>query len=137
MTYHAQALSENTATLVGMSGDFTFTTAATPQDITPPEDPAIDTLLFSPPDTVAITWLPFGSGYVGHRLYDSDDGGATWSLVLDESVLTSAKTSEIATPARRRPSSWTVSTGGIPRPSPRATTTSSARAMPSPWPRTA
>ncbi|NUP90409.1 MAG: fibronectin type III domain-containing protein [Candidatus Sumerlaeia bacterium] len=85
--YHFQVESENLAALVSASGDMTFTTSATAQDITPPAAPAILRLRRTSATTAQIVWQNLaGETLSGYRLYESPDG-TTWSLLLDESSL--------------------------------------------------
>ncbi|MBN1476527.1 hypothetical protein JXA47_07235 [Candidatus Sumerlaeota bacterium] len=91
--YHARAVSQNLAGLTTMSADIPFTTFATPQDITPPHAPALDTVRSLSPGVVEIRWIALDGGpLAGHRLCESTEGEA-WSLLFDESTLTAGMTS--------------------------------------------
>lgn len=91
-TYHVRAVAQNLAGLISTSADTVFATTATPQDITPPAAPALDWVRLAAPGTAEIAWTALESEpLAGHRLYESADG-ETWSLLLDESVLTAGLT---------------------------------------------
>jgi Zinc carboxypeptidase len=97
MGYHARAVSQNLAGLVTPSGDIPFTTFATPQDITPPSAPAIDTVRSPSSGVVEIAWIPLDGGpLAGHRLFESADG-EVWTLLFDEGTLTAGMTSHTFT----------------------------------------
>ncbi len=86
--YHARARAENLAALVSYSTDVAFTTAATPQDLTPPDYPDLLSLRRVAAGVLEVRWDDStGTGTGGYRLYESEDG-QIWSLVLDESTLT-------------------------------------------------
>lgn len=91
--YHSRVVSENLAGMTTFSGDITFMTTATAQDITAPSAPAIDWVRVVSPGSAEITWIPLDGGALqGHRLYESEDG-ETWSVLFDEHTLTSGMTS--------------------------------------------
>lgn len=95
-TYQFRAGGENLAGLTGFSANMSFTTAATAQDITPPQYSAITVLRRTAPGLMEMQWQNLGGGpYAGFRLYESADEGQTWSLAYDENTLFGLMTSAI------------------------------------------
>jgi len=86
-TYEARVRSENLAGLVARSGVFTFQTAATAQDLTPPNPPV---LLFVRGDSqgrLHLQWSPSSSSDVaGYRIYEVREPEPP-VLLLGEQVL--------------------------------------------------
>ncbi len=90
--YSLQACSSNVAGLETCSSKQTFRTAAVPQDITPPQPPALLSLRRTSGGSLEVRWSSLGeTGIAGFRLYESEDL-ADWNVLRDKSELTAEMT---------------------------------------------